>query len=119
MFLTQNHKFLELSKSKSSKIQQFDYEYVSAVRCTSERGQMTKLEKIATSRNCNFMGVGGFLYLCKNNLQKKLTKASMYPSISKCNAKSCNCCQHLCTNTTITSSVNGRTFSVINNSDLD
>ena len=39
--------------------------------------------------------------------------------LSKCNAKSCNCCQHLCTNTTITSSVNGRTFSVINNSDLD
>ena len=46
-------------------------------------------------------------------------RASMYPSISKCNAKSCKCCQHLCTNTTITSSVNGRTFSVINNSDLD
>ena len=46
-------------------------------------------------------------------------RPSMYPSISKCNAKSCNCCQHLYTNTTITSSVNGRTFSVINNSDLD
>ena len=46
-------------------------------------------------------------------------RPSMYPSISKCNAKSCNCCQHLCTNTTITSSVNDRTFSVINNSDLD
>ena len=46
-------------------------------------------------------------------------RPSMYPSISKCNAKSCNLCQHLCTNTTITSSVNGRTFSVINNSDLD
>ena len=44
---------------------------------------------------------------------------SMYPSISKCNAKSCNCCQHVCTNTAITSSVNGRTFLVINNSDLD
>ena len=44
---------------------------------------------------------------------------SMYPRISQCNAMSCNCCQHLCTNTTITSSVNGRTFSVINNSDLD
>ena len=44
---------------------------------------------------------------------------SMYPGISKCNAKSCNNCQHVCTNTTITSSVNGRTFSVINNSDLD
>ena len=46
-------------------------------------------------------------------------KPSMYPSISKCNAKSCNFCQHLCTDTTITSSVNGRTFSIINNSDLD
>ena len=28
-------------------------------------------------------------------------------------------CKHLCSKTTITSSVNGRTFSVINNSDLD
>ena len=43
----------------------------------------------------------------------------MYSSISKCNVKSCVCCQHLCTKTTITSSVNDRTFSVINNSDLD
>ena len=32
----------------------------------------------------------------------------MYPSISKCNAKRCNCCMHLCTNSTVTSSVNGR-----------
>ena len=23
-----------------------------------------------------------------------------YPSISKCNAKRCNCCMHLCTNST-------------------
>ena len=46
-------------------------------------------------------------------------RPSMYPSISKCNAKSCICCQHLCTKTTITSSVNGRTFSAINNADLD
>ena len=51
--------------------------------------------------------------------QNPFKRPSMYPSISKCNAKSCNCCKHLCTNTTITSSVNGRTFSVINNSDLD
>ena len=46
-------------------------------------------------------------------------RPSMYPSISKYTANSCNCCIHLCTNNTITSSVNGRTFSVINNSDLD
>ena len=80
MFFTKNHKFLEFSKSqsKTSKIHQFDYEYISAVRCTGERGQMTKLEKVATMHNCNFMGVWCFLYLCKNNLQKTLTKANMF-----------------------------------------
>ena len=46
-------------------------------------------------------------------------RPGMYPSISKCNAKRCNCCMHLCTNPTVTSSVNGRKFSVVNNSDLD
>ena len=46
-------------------------------------------------------------------------RPGMYPSISKCNAKRCNCCMHLCTNSTVTSSVNGRKFSVVNNSDLD
>ena len=64
----------------------------------------------------------------RNNLRVKLStikspvlrkylipfkRPSMYPSISKCNAKSCNCCQHLSTNTTITSSVNGRTFQLL------
>ena len=79
MFLTKNHKFLEFSKSQSytSKIQQFDYEYTSAVRCTNEWGIMTKLEKVA-SHNCNFMGGWCFLYLCKNNLQKTPTKAIMF-----------------------------------------
>ena len=46
-------------------------------------------------------------------------RSSLYHSITKCNVKSCNCCEHLCTNTTITSSVNGRAFSVFNDSDLD
>ena len=45
-------------------------------------------------------------------------RPGMYPSISKCNAKRCNCCMHLCTNSTVTSSVNGRKFSVVNNSDF-
>ena len=80
MFLTKNHKFLEFSKSQSytSKIQQVDNEYISAVQFTSERGKMTKLKKVATSDNCNFMGGWWFLYLCKNNLQKTLTKAIMF-----------------------------------------
>ena len=39
----------------------------------------------------------------------------MYPSISKCNAKKCNCCNHLCSKT----SLNVRTFSVVNDFDLD
>ena len=70
----------------------------------------------------------------RNNLQIRLSplkspilrkyinpfkRPGMYPSISKCNAKKCNCCNHLCCKTTITSSVNGRTFSVVNDSDLD
>ena len=44
---------------------------------------------------------------------------SMYPNISKCNAKSCICCNHLICQSTIISSVNHRQFSVVNNSDLD
>ena len=48
-----------------------------------------------------------------------LKRPGMYPSISKCNAKRCNGCMHLCTNSTVTSSVNGWKFSVVNNSDLD
>ena len=43
----------------------------------------------------------------------------MYPNISKCNAQRCVCCTYLCTKTTITSSVNGRQFSIINNNDMD
>ena len=46
-------------------------------------------------------------------------RPGMYPSISKCNAKRCNCCMHLYTSSTVTSSVNGWKFSVVNNSDLD
>ena len=41
-------------------------------------------------------------------------RPGMYPSIMKCNAKRCNFCMHLCINST---SVNGRKFSVVNNSD--
>ena len=44
---------------------------------------------------------------------------SMYPNISKCNAISCTCCNHLICQSTIISSVNHRRFSVVNNSDLD
>ena len=46
-------------------------------------------------------------------------RCGMYPSISKCNAKRCKCCKHLSTISTVTSSVNGRQISVINNSELD
>ena len=44
---------------------------------------------------------------------------SMYSNISKCNAKSCTCFNHLICRSTIISSVNHRQFSVVNNSDLD
>ena len=35
-------------------------------------------------------------------------RRGMYPYVSKCNAKMCVCCTHLCTKTTITLSLNGR-----------
>ena len=46
-------------------------------------------------------------------------RREIYPNVSKCNAKRCVCCIHLCAKTTITSSVNGRQFSIINNNYMD
>ena len=46
-------------------------------------------------------------------------RRGMYPNVSKCIAKRCLCWTHLCTKTTITSSVNGRQFSIINYNDMD
>ena len=43
----------------------------------------------------------------------------IYPNVSKCNAKRYVYCTHLCTKTTITSSVNGRQFSIINDNGMD
>ena len=34
-------------------------------------------------------------------------RRGMYPNVSKCNAKRCVCCTHLCTTSTFTSSANG------------
>ena len=46
-------------------------------------------------------------------------RCGMYPSISRCNAKRCKSCKHLSTKYTVTSSVNGRHISVINNPELN
>ena len=53
------------------------------------------------------------------NYRSKYRRSVVYPSISKCNAKRCSCCKHLCCKSTIKSNVNGRQFSVFTNSDLD
>ena len=59
----------------------------------------------------------------KSHILRKYTnpfkRCGMYPSTCKCNAKRCKCCKHLSTKSTVTSSVNGRQFSIINNSNLD
>ena len=55
----------------------------------------------------------------KSPILLKYKRNSMYPNISKCNAKSCTYCNHLICRSTIISSVNHRQFSVVNNSDLD
>ena len=36
-----------------------DYENISIVLCTSERGQMNKLDKVAANKNFKFEGGGG------------------------------------------------------------
>ena len=46
-------------------------------------------------------------------------RRGMHPYVSMCNAKRCVCCTHLYTKITITSSVNGRQFSIINYYDMD
>ena len=46
-------------------------------------------------------------------------RSGMYPSISKCNSKSCICCKCLNYKSTLISNVNDRQFSVVNDSDLD
>ena len=46
-------------------------------------------------------------------------KSGMFPNVSNYNAKRCVCCTHLCSKTTIASSVSGRQFSIINNNDFN
>ena len=53
------------------------------------------------------------------NSRSKYRRSVVYPSTSKCNAKRCTCCKHVCCKSTIKSNVNGRQFLVITNSDLD
>ena len=55
----------------------------------------------------------------RRNSRSKYRGRVVYPSISKCNAKRCSYCKHLCCKSTIKTNVNGRQFSVITNSDLD
>ena len=61
------------------------------------------------------------LSLLKSPILRKYTdpfkRGGMYPSISEYNVKRCRCC--LCIASIVSSSVNGRRFSVDNNSDLD
>ena len=47
MFLIKNREFLDFSKSlfKTSKIQHIDYENISTVLCTTERGHITKIRQ--------------------------------------------------------------------------
>ena len=52
------------------------------------------------------------------NSRSKYRRSVLHPSISKCNAKRCSCCKHLCCKSTINSNVNGRQCSVVTNSDL-
>ena len=77
VFLIINHKFLEFLKSlsKTSKIQHIDYENISTVLCTSERGQMTKFNKIATNQNFKFEGWVVFFATLQKQVAEKANKS--------------------------------------------
>ena len=53
------------------------------------------------------------------NSMIRYKRSVVYPYISKCNAKRCSCCKHLCCKSTIKSNVNGGQLSEISYSDLD
>ena len=89
--------------------------------------------KLHLATKINLHGVSDYVLL-RNHLKVRLShpkspvlrdsrskyrRSVVYPSISKCNAKRCSCCKHLCCKSTIKSNVNGRQFSVTTNFDLD
>jgi hypothetical protein len=59
--------------------------------------------------------------LKKYNIKQTIfpDRSRVYPSINKCNSKRCGWCNFLSHRSTITSTVNGRTFNTIFNSDID
>ncbi len=94
----------------------------------------------ATSVNVTGLQNAQCTHLFKNNLKIKLSpikshilkkynistpiklndgRRRSYPFIYKCNLKRCRCCSFLNCQSTIKSTVNGRTFSVNINSDVD
>lgn len=52
-------------------------------------------------------------------LSSNQQKDRLYSSIYNCNSKRCVCCKYLSHKSTVTSSVNGRTFNVKINTDVD
>ena len=77
--------------------------------------------------NCFHNGPRVVLSPLKDSMSRKylvhkkivFPKRRKYPHISKCNTKRCRCCKHLVCESTVKSTVNGRTFSVRLNSDVD
>ena len=58
-------------------------------------------------------------HLLSGSILNHLMHSKDAECILMCNAKRFVCCTYLCTKTTITSSVNGRQLSIINNTDMD
>ena len=69
-----------------------------------------------TNNGLVFLLTTKYLILSGKNMKKKkktfnaFERRGMYPNVFKCNAKRCVCCTHLCTKTTIKSSVDVDSF---------
>ena len=71
MFLTKNRKFLEFSKrlSWTSKIQHFDYENISAVKCTGKGGTNNKNIQGSNQSELQILEGFGVFVTLRNSLQ--------------------------------------------------
>ena len=78
-----------------------------------KHNELTELNRIVFRWLPSHVGIKG------NEKADIAAKSAFFRMLSKCNAKRCKCCKHLSTKSTVTSSVNGRQFSIINDSDLD
>lgn len=136
------HLMNKLNKKPLTRLQSLKMSSVSSVQVTKKSSNLqpyVRLKRLnlqsavsfripsVSINKCFYNGPKVLLSPIKSAIQRVsfISKRSVYrrrrvyPIIKKCDAKRCICCRNLSCNSTITSTVNGRTFNVKINSDVD